>query len=169
MIICRLILIFILLISFSYTNSSIAKMYKWTDENGVIHFSDTPPPDEDRPHDTYETSPTSPDPPESESDKNETDASPSDNSSDVEEIVNLTIGDIFGKWKFIGVSPPYSSAEISKPKIPQSWQFKGDGNVVYTIGNRANAFPYKIQGKSIVTTPYANQKKIVCSCKNITR
>ena len=30
-----------------FVDSSIADMYKWVDENGVVHFSDTPPDDAD--------------------------------------------------------------------------------------------------------------------------
>ena len=28
---------------FCISNQAIAKLYKWVDQNGVVHFSDTPP------------------------------------------------------------------------------------------------------------------------------
>ena len=41
----RLVFVLAFLAAFSFTDAAVAKMYKWTDENGAVHFSDTPPPD----------------------------------------------------------------------------------------------------------------------------
>ena len=51
----NLLLVFILFV-FS-PQYSLAKMYKWVDENGQIHWSDTPPPSDEKAHSLkeYET------------------------------------------------------------------------------------------------------------------
>lgn len=53
--ILRLIFALAFLAAFSFTDAAVAKMYKWTDENGAVHFSDTPPPNMNQPHETYAT------------------------------------------------------------------------------------------------------------------
>jgi len=155
----RFLLIFVFLLAIFFTEASIAKMYKWTDENGVTHFSDTPPSDERQSHETYETSTTSPNETQTEQNEKKADDKKPDEASDQAEMINLTATDIIGKWKHLGVSTQLSAKKLSKPYKPQTWEFKNDGTVIYAIGDKTNRFPYRIQGKEIITTPFPNENK----------
>ena len=155
----RVLLILTILMNVFFNDVSFAKMYKWTDENGVTHFSDTPPPEEEQTLETYETSTAPPDETQPEPGADTAQDEPAEESAEPEEIINLTAADIMGKWKHLGTSTQLNSKKISKPYKPQTWEFKNDGTVVYTIGDKTNRFPYKIEGKEIVTTPFPNNNK----------
>jgi hypothetical protein len=139
--------------------SASAKMYKWIDEKGVPHFSDTPPARENQSYETLETPTSSSKPGRVRTGgEGEKRAAPEAPPSE-EERVYVSESDVLGTWKHLGVSKTLSSEKISKPYKPQSWEFRSDGYVVYTIGNQSNRFPYRMEGNTIITTPFKNQKK----------
>lgn len=136
-----------------------AKMYKWTDANGVTHFSDVPPDKAGQSIETYETS----EPPQKKitpkpAEGAEKSDAPEENRNPAAKL-KISTGDLLGKWTHLGVSKKLPPEKISKPYKPQSWEFMSDGTMIYRIGDKQNRCPFKLDGNTIVTTPFPNTTK----------
>ena len=120
-----------------------ADIYKWTDSNGVVHFTENPPPAGGELDKVYTESKITPSKSISKERTRKTQKKLPAKLKEKEKVINLSISDISGKWEHLGTSSTVSSNKLSKPYKPQTKSISSPS--IFSSRTKGNAVRARIE------------------------